>query len=351
MKIGKKYIILAVVVLIITGGSYYWYKKTHPSAQSVQYATAAAEKGTLTTSITGSGNVIVDQQANIDPTISGTVANLSVGIGDSVKKRQFLFSIKNDDLDVNLVKAKASYLSAKKSNDSEATHTKITQINFEAAKVDYENKKADAAKRTVTAPISGTVNAVNIKNGDDLSRLSSSSNSSAPIIIGDLSTLKAQVEVNEVDVPNVSIGQKATMTFNAINDLTLTGKVEKIDSLGTSTSGVVTYNVTIGFDSIDARIRPEMSVSVDIITGVKQDILIIPNSAVKLQNGKNFVQILKDGQTVPRQVAVEVGISSNTNTEIVSGLNAGDKIVTQTINSSAATSTSTSDNKLRVPGL
>jgi macrolide-specific efflux system membrane fusion protein len=172
-----------------------------------------------------------------------------------------------------------------------------------------------------------------------------------PIIIGDLNTLKAVVTVNEVDVPNVSIGQKATLTFDAIPGFTTTGKVEKMDSIGTVAQGVVTYNVTIGFGSIDSRIKPQMSVTAAIITDVKQNVLIVPNSAIKSQGGNSYVQVLNSGNT-PKQVNVEVGAANNTESEIVSGVGAGDKVVTQTINPSAtSTTTATSSNGLRLPGL
>jgi RND family efflux transporter MFP subunit len=382
MKISKiKKSQLIIIVLIIIGGGYYWYNKAHQTTTSVQYKTAAVEKGMITTSISASGNVIVDQSATVDPTITGTVANLAVNVGDQVKKGQLLFNIVNDQLGTDASSAYNSVLQSKQSLESAKANKKQAEYNLDhnhaglatknilenklssakislkqaegsvgVAEANYQNALSDANKRNVTAPISGTVNAINIKNGDDLSRLSSSSNSSAPIIIGDLSTLKAQVQVNEVDVSNVSIGQKATMTFNAIDGLTLTGKVEKMDSLGTSTSGVVTYNVTLGFDSIDPRIKPAMSVSTDIITGVKQDVLVVPNSAVKSQNGGSYVLVMKSGQTTPTQVSVEVGLSNNTDTEIISGVNVGDNVVTQTINSSAAATTTAASSAARTTG-
>ncbi len=385
-KIKKPYLIITVALLII--GGIYYYRKTHSTATQTRYVTATAEKGTLTSSVSASGNVIVDQSATVDPTITGTVADLAVNVGDKVAKGQFLFNIINDDLSVSVAKAAASYESAKNSLESaridrdsadedydkakdddsytddevdilkdkvDLAEAKITQVekNLAASLADYRNIQADAGKRKVTAPIAGTVNAINIKNGDDLSRLSSSSNSSAPIIIGDLNTLNARVEVNEVDIPSVSIGQKVMLTFNAIEGLSVSGKIEKMDSLGKLTSGVVTYNVTIGFDSLDPRIKPEMSVSAAIITGVKQDIIIVPNSAVKSQNGSSYVQILKNGQTTPQQAPVEVGISNNTDTEIISGISSGDNVVTQTINPNS-TNTQNSPGQssgIRIPGL
>lgn len=381
MKFIKKHYLWIIVGLIIIGGSYYWYNKSKATPVVLQYKTTAVTKGTLISSISGSGNVIVDQSATVDPTITGTVTNLAVNIGDSVKKGQTLFTIVNDQLGIDANQTKLSYIQAQSSlesakaskkqasydldhNSSGSATKNILKNKLEAAKISltsaeenvplaqakYQNALTDAAKRTVTAPISGTINAINIKNGDDLSRLSSNSNSSAPIIIGDLATLKAQVQVNEVDISNVSIGQKATMTFNGIEGLSLTGKVEKMDSLGTLTSGVVTYNVTIGFDSLDERIKPAMSVSASIITDAKQDVLLVPNSAVKTQNGSSYVQFLTNG--TPEQIPIEIGLSNNTETQIISGIKAGDNVITQTIKSGATSTTSGSGgSSLRVPGL
>jgi multidrug efflux pump subunit AcrA (membrane-fusion protein) len=337
-KLKNPYVIVAIVVLIV--GGYYWYSKSKSSTTVVQYKTTAAEKGTLTTSVSGSGNIIVDTSASVDPTITGTVSNLAVKVGDSVKEGQILFTIDNDDLLANWAKAQATYAQAKKTYKPGTDHTKQEKLNFAASKAEYESQKTTYEKRNVISPIDGTVNAVNVKNGDDLSRLSSSSNSSAPIIVGDLSTLKAQIEVNEVDIANVSIGQKVTLTFSAIDDLVATGKVEKMDSLGTLTSGVVTYNVTISFDSLDDRIKPEMSVSAEIITNLKQDIITVSNGAIKTSNGGNYVQVLVNGK--PENRTVETGIANDTDTEIISGVSVGDNIITQTINSSTSTSTSSS---------
>ncbi|MFZ2188699.1 MAG: efflux RND transporter periplasmic adaptor subunit [Candidatus Moraniibacteriota bacterium] len=362
-----KRIYIAVIALVLIGGGYYWYKKSNTASTAPTYKTAVAEKGMLTSSISGSGNVIVDQLATVDPTISGTVANLAVKIGDPVKKGQLLFTIVNDQLGVSAAKAGASYAQSKKSLDDQKYAKKqaeadykanpkkllkdkvaladnaidIAEQNLAVSAADYRNQLADAAKRKVTAPIDGTVNEVNIKNGDDLGKISSGSTKLSPIIIGDLGTLKASVSVNEVDIPNVAEGQKVMFKFSAIDDLELSGKVEKIDSLGTITQGVVTYNVTIGFDVTDPRIKPQMSVSANIITAVKQNVLLVPDSVVKTQNGKSYVEVLNDGNALPVQRTVEVGLSNNTDTEIVSGINSGDKVVTQTISSTTKAASAT----------
>lgn len=379
-KLTKKkiYVISAAAILVL--GGYYWYKKSNSTTGQVSYVTQAAEKGTLTTSISASGNVTVDQSATVDPTITGTVANLAISVGDSVKKGDFLFNIINDDLGISADKALTSYKSAaiskdqakadydqairEEKNDSHShlsSELDILKDELQLAKdqedtawENYLSAKEDADKRKVVASIDGTINAINIKNGDDLSRVSgSSSNAQAPITIGDLSTLKVEVPVNEVDIINVKTGQKAVLTFDAIPDFTATGKVEKIDSLGTVTSGVVTYNVLIGFDELDPRIKPDMSVSANVITEVIQNALIVPSEAVKDQGNGTYVEVLNFGNT-PKRVNIEVRVSNSTQTAIKSGINEGDKVVTRAAvsgTSSSAPNSTSSRSGVRIPGL
>lgn len=389
MKVGsflwrKKFVSIPVIALLVWGG--YTYMMNETTTTQTQYVTAQVENGTLIKAISGSGNLVVDQSAAVDPTISGTVSNLSVNVGDFVEKGQFLFTIENDDLNVSVAKAETSLQQAANSLESARLSVDQAKVDYEAVKdeniavakknlvknklalarngviaaekgyaatlADYNRQIETAHDRRVVSPIEGTVNEINVKNGDDLGA-SSSSTHQAPIIIGDLTTLKMQVQINEVDIPAISVGQKATFTFDALEELTLTGKVEKMDSLGTVTQGVVTYNVTLGLDTIDPRIKSGMSATADIVTEVKQDVIMVANGAVKTQKGEDFVEVLING--VPEQRFVEVGISNDTDTEIVSGLTTDDLVITQTIlpSSSSATSTKTSQqgSSIRIPGL
>jgi len=391
----NKYLVILIVALMAVGGYYWWSKSTTGTTGKTEYVTQVAEKGMITSSVSGSGNVTVDQLATVDPTISGTVSNLSVKVGDKVENGQHLFDIINDDLEVSVKKAESSLEQAQNTVDSKKVTENQVEADYEAAvkknktlpktytnkqlevskdkidlaeadviaaqksldatTADYNNQITNADKRTVTSPISGTVNEVNIKNGDDLGKSSSStSTKQSPIIIGDLGTLKAQVTINEVDISKVTIGQKVMLTLDALDGLSASGKVEKVDALGTVAQGVVTYNVTIGFDTLDERIKPEMSVSASIITDVKQNVIVISSSALKTENGQNYVEVLK-GET-PEKVNVEIGVANNTETEITNGINAGDKVVTQTINSgtnsNANKSTTTGGGGgIRMPGL
>ncbi len=211
-----------------------------------------------------------------------------------------------------------------------------------------ENALADAKSTLndyyIRAPFDGTIATLNIKKYDSVS--------SGTVISSFITTQQlAQLSLNEVDAAKVKIGQKATMTFDAIDGLTITGQVASIDSVGTVAQGVVTYNIKISFDTSDDRIKPGMSVSAEIIIDAKPDVLTVPNSAVKNQGGTSYVEMFDAplpapvvgvqgsiSLTPPRQQIVQVGLSNDTYTEIISGLKEGDQVVTRTILPAGTTS-------------
>jgi len=221
---------------------------------------------------------------------------------------------------------------------------------------DRQNALLDAQQKLadyyIRAPFNGVIAEVPVKKGDA---------ASASTIIATLITKQqiAEVSLNEVDAAKVKTGQKATLTFDAIDGLEISGQVDDIDTLGTISQGVVAYSAKIGFDTQDDRVKPGMSVSANIITQAKQDILYVPNSAIKTSNSSQYVQTLDQPQTsqsasisqavtsllAPRQVPVQTGISNDTFTEITSGLKEGDQIISRTV-SSSATQTTTQQNSL-----
>ena len=194
---------------------------------------------------------------------------------------------------------------------------------------------------TVVAPFDGTIASVNMKKGDTAS-------GAVATIVSDQKF--AQATFNETDIVNVKVGQKATITFDALPDTTLTGKVYEVDPVGTVSQGVVSYGVQIALDDVsNANVKPGMSDTVSIITDVKPDVLLVPRSAVTTRQGTSYVQIMgSDGK--PSQTQVTTGASNDTMTEMTSGLNEGDEVVTQTI-TSAATSQSTQNSNVRIPVL
>ncbi|OGH91914.1 MAG: hypothetical protein A2534_00270 [Candidatus Magasanikbacteria bacterium RIFOXYD2_FULL_39_9] len=220
-------------------------------------------------------------------------------------------------------------------------------LDIRAKKIAIQQKEdaLAAARQTladhyVRAPFDGVIAKVNIKKGESLS-------SGGAVVTLITKQHTAEVSLNEVDAAKIKVGQKVNVTFDAIDGLKISGEVAEIDALGTVSQGVVTYNVKIVLDTQDDRIKLGMSVSATITTAVKQDVVIVPSSAVKTQNGNSYVEMFdqpiqnpsSQGVTSdipPRQQVVQIGISNDTETEIISGLKEGDQIIIRTVTASAA---------------
>lgn len=245
-----------------------------------------------------------------------------------------------------LLADQAGILSAKDSQSTGSLNIQSSQLSVQKAQNALDDAKSNLADYYVTAPFSGIMAAVDGKVGD---------NASTGTAIGTIITADktAVISLNEVDAAKIQLGQKATLTFDALPDLTVAGKVAEIDTIGTVSQGVVSYDVKISFDTEDQRVKPGMTVNAAIITAVKQDVLTVPNGAVKTSNGASYVEMFDSalpdpalGQQgspsaiPPKDVSVQTGISDSTSTEIISGLKEGDKIVTKTISGSSTSSAS-----------
>jgi HlyD family secretion protein len=207
----------------------------------------------------------------------------------------------------------------------------------------------------VRAPFDGIITKISVERGDQVS---------SGTVLATLITRQkfAEISLNEIDVAKVKIDQKVTLAFDAVPDLSITGKVGEIDALGTVSQGVVTYNVKIVFDTQDNRVKSGMSVSASIVTDIKTDVLLIPNSAVKSAGGVYYVEMLENVPALgssnsagipsaipPKRQAVEIGSSNDSMTEIVNGLKEGDQIVIRTV-SASATTTQQGGSLFQMPG-
>ena len=236
--------------------------------------------------------------------------------------------------------------SLKKTKDgTDALDIRSLQITIDQRKNALADAKDKLADYSVRAPFDGVIAAADAKKGDTAS--------SGTIIATLLANQQvADVSLNEIDAAKIKVGQKATLAFDAIEDLIITGEVSSIDLIGTVSQGVVSYNVKIVFDTQDERIKSGMSVTAAIITNTKVDVLAVPNAAVKSQGTQSYVQVLVNGQ--PERKTVTTGVANDNETEIVSGINEGDEVVTQTITTSGAASSNTNTARSAtsaIPGL
>lgn len=203
------------------------------------------------------------------------------------------------------------------------------EIALESAQYNYDNS-------FVRAPIGGIIGQVSTSKGQTVS-----SGTTVATLVG--TEQYVDVSFNEVDVAKISLGDRATATFDAIEDLMITGRVASIDQIGTVSSGVVNYTVRIVFDTNDERVKSGMSTSITISTDTRADVLTVPNSAIKTSGGSSYVlTATSETDPSPVQVTVEVGLADDTLTEITSGLTEGQSIVTRTTTSNTTATTGSS---------
>jgi len=294
-----------------------------------------------------------------------------------------LSTVASDDTKMNsdvssLFSAKATLESSMATlNNSGSTPLDIqsAQLSLTKAQNAVNDAETNLANYVVVAPFDGTIAKVDVQVHDQAS--------------GAVATLVtsgeyADLSLNEVDAAKVQDGQKAVLTFDAIDGLTIAGTISEIDSVGAVSNGVVTYDVKIAFDTQDARVKPGMTVDAVITTQSVADAIIVPSSAVTTVGGQSFVQVVTMGapmmgtttrfrnastssstgafnvsSTTPRtgfgasatqtvlassvtvtRVPVQVGVENDTQTQIVSGISAGEFVVTSTKSGTAATATS-----------
>ena len=390
-------ILWSLVILVGAGyGVHLW--SSRPQSSSPQ--TTKVTKTTLTQTISASGQVASSGQVSVTTQASGKVDKVYVSVGQAVKKGDKILDI-DPDLTTRQSQqaAWASYLAAKntlnqayaqlstleaakaeaerKFNDDAVATGKATtdpvyiqlKAAKEAAAAAYNNQSgvishAKAALESthlsyqktssaVVASADGTIQDLSYNEGSYIAASSSSSASGAGGSGTSVATLRFDskttiaLNVSEIDIAGVQVGQDATITFTALSGKTYHGKVVGVGSTGTTTSNVTTFPVILEITDGGSEIRVGMAASSDITTQVKKDVLALPNQTIKTTDGVHTVTVIKGGKQ--QTVTVTVGLVLDTMTEITSGLSEGDEVVipsTSSASSAASNNDSSSTPKM-----
>ena len=189
-----------------------------------------------------------------------------------------------------------------------------------AAEARIASIKATIGLSQISAPFSGTITEVNAMVGDQVTTGTNA------FRLDDLSHLLVDVQVPEVDINRIRVGQDVDLTFDAISNKAYQGRVHSVAQVGTIQNGLVNFKITIEILNPDEQVLPGMTAAVNIIVSQLEDVLTVPNRAVRLVDNQSVVYILKNG--IPTPVNIEIGSSSDTMSEIVSGdLKEGDKVI------------------------
>jgi HlyD family secretion protein len=207
-------------------------------------------------------------------------------------------------------------LSLKKAELDEAqrTYDRLTAGNtaeIAAAQARVEAAQATLNMARVISPFAGTVTESHTLSGDQVSA------GDTAFRVDNLSSLLVDVQVSEVDINNVSIGQPVTLTFDAILGKEYHGEITEVTQAGTVDQGVVNFTVTVELIDADSSVKPGMTAGVNIVVEELQDVLLVPNRAVRLVDNERVVYVLENGQSVKQEI--RLGSSSDTMSIVASG--------------------------------
>lgn len=370
----KKYVIIALIAAAVIFGA---VKIFGGKNTKTEYQTEKATKGNLIITVTASGTILSGNNVTVTTSATGVIKKVYIKNGDKVIKGQKLGEITLDqDSNQKYLSAYSSYLSSQNSLKS----AQVTLYTLDSAMwAAHEKFRNDAQQRNLTkddptyiqenddwlaaenkvinqqavinqakisaqssyisyiqaspiiyAPISGTISNLNMAEGLLLTASTTGNSNATPLqTVGTITVKQGQmqstVNLTELDIVKVKTGQKATLTLDAFPEKTFAGQVLSINTDGQVSSGVTTYPTVITFDTDLQNIYPNMAVNANIITNIKNDVILVPNAAVQSRNGQTTVRTLKDNKEV--DVPAEIGDSNDQQTEIISGINEGDQVI------------------------
>ena len=255
----------------------------------------------------GSATFAYQAERTLTAQASGTVTSINVQEGSEVAKDDIILGLSGDDLTESIQSASESLRSAE-----------ISMQNLQDAMNNY----------TITAPISGTIIEKDAKVGDAVKA------GDTLCIVYDLSYLEMSINVDELQISSISVGQQVQITADAVPDKTYVGTVTRVSMKGTANGGTTTYPVTIRIDDTDG-LRPGMNANAEIVVAEAKNALVVPNAAVVRGS---YVLVTKDSPSAANAdttmeapegfvyVPVKTGVSDDDYTQIVSGIQEGDTI-------------------------
>ncbi len=402
------YVIAGVLLLLWIVISSILGKQEKP----IPVTTEKAVRKTILQTVSATGKVQPEVEVKISPEVAGEIIELPVVDGMAVKKGDLLIKIKPDSYKALVEGQEAAISGARAVNlQQKATLAKteadlkrsqdlfnkkmisesefsVAQTARDVAKSTYESsqheiERAEAgssqardqlSKTTIYSPIDGTVTVLNSKQGERVVATNQFAGTEV-MRVADLSHMEARVDVNENDVVNVKIGQKATISIDAYSDRKFKGTVQQIANTGKTTGAgtqeeVTNFEVKIRIDDRDVALRPSLSCTADIETNMVKDAVAVPMQSVTIRTGDtnlspeeiekrkqkvaardqgdnnaevssdrqekvalkldreklSKVVFLKDGGKA-KMVKVTTGIADDTSMEIKSGIKEGDEVI------------------------
>ena len=378
----KKTKILIILLILGVGGYFVYDKFLKVKEEEVEFITKKAKKGSFSKKVDATGEIFATELIDVGAQVSGQIKKLYVKLGDQVKKGDMIASIDSstqqnsiDNKEAQLAIYKAQLESAKVAlniaktqfdrenalfsknatskqefetakNTYSANSAKIKELEAQIKQTNIElsTAKINLGYTKITAPRDGTVVSVQVEEGQTVN-----ANQTTPTIvnIADLSHVKMKMQIAEGDITKIKVGtpveysilseptKKFQTTVSSIDPGLTTlsdgsygsssSSKSSYSSSSSSSSAVYYYSQSI-VDNKDGILRIGMTTQNELLIANVEDAIIVPSIGIKKDENGTFVYVLKDGK--PVKTAVKTGIKDNLDTQIISGINEGDEIIT-----------------------
>ena len=378
----KKTKILIILLILGVGGYFVYDKFFNIKDEKVEFITKKAKKGSFSKKVDATGEIFATELIDVGAQVSGQIKKLYVKLGDQVKKGDMIASIDSstqqnsiDNKEAQLAIYKAQLESAKVSlniaktqfdrenalfsknatskqefesakNTYSANSAKIKELEAQIKQTNIElsTAKINLGYTKITAPRDGTVVSVQVEEGQTVN-----ANQTTPTIvnIADLSHVKMKMQIAEGDITKIKVGTPVEYSILSEPTKKFQTTVSSIDpglttlsdgsygssssskssySSSSSSSSAVYYYAQSIVDNKDRILRIGMTTQNELLIANVEDAIIVPSIGIKKDENGTFVYLLKDGK--PVKTAVKTGIKDNLDTQIISGINEGDEIIT-----------------------
>ena len=378
----KKTKILIILLILGVGGYFVYDKLFKVKEEEVEFITKKAKKGSFSKKVDATGEIFATELIDVGAQVSGQIKKLYVKLGDQVKKGDMIASIDNstqqNSIDnkeaqlaiykaqlesakvaLNIAKtqfdrenalfsknatSKQEFESAKNTYSANSAKIKELEAQIKQTNIELSTAKINLGYTKITAPRDGTVVSVQVEEGQTVN-----ANQTTPTIvnIADLSHVKMKMQIAEGDITKIKVGTPVEYSILSEPTKKFQTTVSSIDpglttlsdgsygssssskssySSSSSSSSAVYYYAQSIVDNKDGILRIGMTTQNELLIANVEDAIIVPSIGIKKDENGTFVYVLKDGK--PVKTAVKTGIKDNLDTQIISGINEGDEIIT-----------------------
>jgi len=378
----KKTKILIILLILGVGGYFVYDKFFKVKEEGVEFITKKAKKGSFSKKVDATGEIFATELIDVGAQVSGQIKKLYVKLGDQVKKGDMIASIDNstqqNSIDnkeaqlaiykaqlesakvaLNIAKtqfdrenalfaknatSKQEFESAKNTYSANSAKIKELEAQIKQTNIELSTAKINLGYTKITAPRDGTVVSVQVEEGQTVN-----ANQTTPTIvnIADLSHVKMKMQIAEGDITKIKVGTPVEYSILSEPTKKFQTTVSSIDpglttlsdgsygssssskssySSSSSSSSAVYYYAQSIVDNKDGILRIGMTTQNELLIANVEDAIIVPSIGIKKDENGTFVYVLKDGK--PVKTAVKTGIKDNLDTQIISGINEGDEIIT-----------------------